>query len=262
MSDIALPRDRLAAASAWLRRYGLASFGAAIILAWVLAAIFAPWLTRMIRTSSTWRGACGRRRPATGSAPTRWGATWRRACIYGARVSLTVGMVVVLVGALFGTLLGAVAAYARGWAEEGLMRLTDLVLLLPADHPGDGDRRRARNRHGEHRHRDAGGVVAEIRPAFPQPGDLAALHGIRRGGAVHRLRPGPHPAAPDHPQRRRAADRAGHARPRQRHPGVRRAVLPRPGHGAADAGMGFDGRRRARAGAAMVGGHLSRAWPS
>ena len=37
----------------------------------------------------------------------------------------------VLVGALFGTLLGAVAAYARGWAEEALMRLTDLVLCFP-----------------------------------------------------------------------------------------------------------------------------------
>ena len=45
MSDIALP----AIASPrirWLRRYGLASFGAAIILAWALAAIFAPWVTR------------------------------------------------------------------------------------------------------------------------------------------------------------------------------------------------------------------------
>ena len=41
------------------------------------------------------------------------------------------GMVVVLVGGLFGTLLGAVAAYARGWAEEGLMRLTDLVFCFP-----------------------------------------------------------------------------------------------------------------------------------
>ena len=45
MSDITLP----AIASPrirWLRRYGLASFGAAIILAWILTAIFAPWLTR------------------------------------------------------------------------------------------------------------------------------------------------------------------------------------------------------------------------
>ena len=44
MSDIALP----AIASPrirWLRRYGLAVLGAAIILAWIIVAIFAPWLT-------------------------------------------------------------------------------------------------------------------------------------------------------------------------------------------------------------------------
>src|SRR5262249_38708564 len=88
-----------------------------------------------------------------------------------------------------------------------------------------------------------------------------ALAGIRRGGAVDRLRPDPHPVAPDHPQRRRPAGCAGHARPRQRHPGVRRAVVPRLGHGAADGGMGLDGRRGARTGAAMVGGGPAGASP-
>jgi peptide/nickel transport system permease protein len=51
--------------------------------------------------------------------------------LYGARTSLAVGFVVVLLGALFGTLLGAVAAYIRGWAEEALMRATDLVFCFP-----------------------------------------------------------------------------------------------------------------------------------
>ena len=51
--------------------------------------------------------------------------------IFGARISLTTGFVVVLVGALIGTLLGGVAAYARGWVEEAIMRLTDLVMCFP-----------------------------------------------------------------------------------------------------------------------------------
>jgi len=42
-----------------------------------------------------------------------------------------VGFVVVLTGGLFGTLLGATAAYVRGWGEEALMRLTDLVFCFP-----------------------------------------------------------------------------------------------------------------------------------
>ena len=51
--------------------------------------------------------------------------------LYGARTSLAVGFIVVLLGALFGTLLGAIAAYIRGWAEEALMRATDLVFCFP-----------------------------------------------------------------------------------------------------------------------------------
>jgi peptide/nickel transport system permease protein len=37
----------------------------------------------------------------------------------------------VLIGGLFGTLLGATAAFIRGWTEEVLMRLTDLVFCFP-----------------------------------------------------------------------------------------------------------------------------------
>ena len=130
MSDIALP----AIASPrirWLRRYGLASLGAAIIVAWVLAAIFAPWLTRY---DPNFVDVAMRLRPPSASNWLGTDALGRDVAtrvIYGARVSLTVGMVVVLAGALFGALLGAAAAYARGWAEEGLMRLTDLVLCFP-----------------------------------------------------------------------------------------------------------------------------------
>jgi peptide/nickel transport system permease protein len=51
--------------------------------------------------------------------------------IYGARTSLTVGFTVVLIGGAAGTLVGAVAAYARGWAEEILMRATDLMFCFP-----------------------------------------------------------------------------------------------------------------------------------
>ena len=51
--------------------------------------------------------------------------------IYGARTSLAVGFTVVLIGGAAGTLIGAVAAYARGWVEEILMRATDLMFCFP-----------------------------------------------------------------------------------------------------------------------------------
>ncbi|WP_395713226.1 ABC transporter permease [Reyranella sp.] len=130
MTDISLP----AIASPhmrWLRRYGLASFGAAVILAWGLAAIFAPWITPY---DPNLVDVAMRLRPPSASNWLGTDALGRDVAtrvIYGARVSLSVGLVVVLVGGLFGTLLGAAAAYGRGWAEEGLMRLTDLVFCFP-----------------------------------------------------------------------------------------------------------------------------------
>ena len=130
MSDIVLPAITSLSVR-WLRRYGLAAFGAMIIVAWVFAAIFASWLTPYDPNAVD---VAARLRPPSAA---HWfgtdalGRDVGTRVIYGARVSLTVGMVVVLVGALFGTLLGATAAYARGWAEEGLMLATDLVFCFP-----------------------------------------------------------------------------------------------------------------------------------
>src|SRR5512132_1225348 len=42
--------------------------------------------------------------------------------IYGARISLLIGIVVVGLAASVGTFVGLVAGYAGGWLDEGLMR--------------------------------------------------------------------------------------------------------------------------------------------
>lgn len=52
--------------------------------------------------------------------------------IYGARISLLIGTVVVGLAASVGTLVGLVAGYAGGWLDEGLMRLTDVFFAFPA----------------------------------------------------------------------------------------------------------------------------------
>jgi peptide/nickel transport system permease protein len=115
----------------WTRRYGLASLGASIILVWIVIAVAAPWIspylpdtvdvTRRLQPPSMahWLGtdALGR------DVLTR--------LLYGARISLMTGFVVVIVSAAFGTLVGGIAAYAGGRVEELIMRLTDLVLCFP-----------------------------------------------------------------------------------------------------------------------------------
>lgn len=128
IAAVAPPAGR---ARRWLRRYGLAAVGGAIIGFWLVAAIFAPLLlshdpdfvdvaNRLQAPSAAhWFGTDALGRDVFARV------------IYGARISLLAGFSVVTVGALFGTMLGAVAAYARGWPEEALMRLTDLVLCFP-----------------------------------------------------------------------------------------------------------------------------------
>jgi peptide/nickel transport system permease protein len=52
--------------------------------------------------------------------------------LYGARISLFVGVAVVLLSSVVGTLLGVVAGYVGGWADEILMRITDIFFAFPS----------------------------------------------------------------------------------------------------------------------------------
>jgi peptide/nickel transport system permease protein len=115
----------------WRRRYGVAAAGAAIIFAWILIAVAAPLLTpyspnavdvtiRLLPPSAShWLGT------------DELGRDVLTRLLFGSRISLMTGVVVVALGAVFGTLAGGAAAYMRGRGEELIMRLTDLVLCFP-----------------------------------------------------------------------------------------------------------------------------------
>lgn len=51
--------------------------------------------------------------------------------LYGARISLVIGLVVVVSAGTFGTLVGIVAGYAGGLVDEALMRFTEVFLAFP-----------------------------------------------------------------------------------------------------------------------------------
>ncbi len=118
-------------AQRWRRRYGLAALGAFIVLLWILLAVFAPLVTpydpyavnvsnRLLAPSwEHWLGT------------DTLGRDVLTRLIYGARISLLAGFVVVIAGGIFGIIVGGVAAYAQGRVEEILMRMTDLVLCFP-----------------------------------------------------------------------------------------------------------------------------------
>lgn len=134
LADTALARTVILPPSKtrrWLRRYGLASLGAAIILIWVLIAIAAPLIAPYLPDTVN---VTNRLKPPSAEHWLGTDALGRDVLtriIYGARISLSTGFIVVLVGAVFGTLLGGIAAFARGRVEELIMRVTDLVLCFP-----------------------------------------------------------------------------------------------------------------------------------
>ncbi len=114
-----------------LRRYWPAWTGGAIVLGWLLVAALAPWIApyepnavdvtqRLLPPSAAhWLGTDVLGRDVFSRL------------LHGARLSLLAGFSVVLIGAAVGTALGVVAAWARGWWDEALMRFTDLVLCFP-----------------------------------------------------------------------------------------------------------------------------------
>ncbi len=115
----------------WLRRYGLPSLGAAIIVAWLLIAFLAPVLTThdpsIVDVSARLRPPSSENILGTDVL----GRDVFTRLLYGSRVSLLTGFVVVIIAAAFGTLVGGIAAYSRGRIEEVIMRITDLVLCFP-----------------------------------------------------------------------------------------------------------------------------------
>ncbi|WP_439577132.1 ABC transporter permease [Elioraea sp.] len=122
------PRSR---AARWRRRYGTAAIGAAIVAFWLLAALTAPLIAPYAPDAVDVQNRLQPPSPAHWLGTDALGRDVLSRLIWGAQISLMAGFLVVLVAAGFGTLLGTLAAYARGWTDETLMRLTDLVLCFP-----------------------------------------------------------------------------------------------------------------------------------
>ncbi|MBW2091920.1 MAG: ABC transporter permease [Deltaproteobacteria bacterium] len=51
--------------------------------------------------------------------------------IYGARLSMTVGVVATAFSAVIGVIVGLIAGYRGGWIDQIIMRITDTFMLIP-----------------------------------------------------------------------------------------------------------------------------------
>jgi peptide/nickel transport system permease protein len=122
-----------------LLRDARGAFGFAVLLVVVLCAVAAPLVTN--GKPSTQHDIVATRfvpplsRDAHGAfhpiGTDRFGRdVWTR-LVYGARISMGVGVLAVLVSLLLGVLIGAVAGYWRGPLSVSLLAVTDFALALP-----------------------------------------------------------------------------------------------------------------------------------
>jgi ABC-type dipeptide/oligopeptide/nickel transport system permease subunit len=114
-----------------LKRDGRAWFGVAVILLMVLAAIAAPLLARHDPA------AIDLTNQLQGPSSHHWMGTdiqgrdvWAR-LIYGARISLAVGLLSQGIALALGLVLGLIAGYYGKWVDELVMRLADVTLAFP-----------------------------------------------------------------------------------------------------------------------------------
>jgi peptide/nickel transport system permease protein len=52
--------------------------------------------------------------------------------LYGAEISLSIGLIGILLSFSFGMIIGGVSGYFSGWTDTGLMRLCELIMSIPA----------------------------------------------------------------------------------------------------------------------------------
>jgi peptide/nickel transport system permease protein len=109
-----------------------AVIGVAVVLVWVAIALLAPVIApydpidqdvknRLQAPSAVhWLGSDGLGRDVFSRV------------LYGGRISLPVAATVVVVAALFGTILGGLAGFVGTWLDEAAMRLVDMVLAFPS----------------------------------------------------------------------------------------------------------------------------------
>lgn len=114
-----------------LARNPLAMVGLAIIVMLLLVAAFAPWLAPY----SPIQGELANRLQPPSAA--HWmgtdelGRDIMSRIVFGARITLMIVLLVAVISAPLGLLIGTVAAYFGGWVDRILMGLTDIFLSLP-----------------------------------------------------------------------------------------------------------------------------------
>ena len=109
---------------------GVGAVGLTLLGALILCGVLAPWLAPYSPDETTGAPfAPPSRAHVLGTNDV--GQDLLSELIFGVRISLTIGFLAAVLAVSIGTLAGVVAGYFGGWVDAALMRLVDIVLVVP-----------------------------------------------------------------------------------------------------------------------------------
>ena len=122
---------RWSAARFLARRYPLGAIGATIIGVFLLAALFAGVLSPYDPLATNSAHSLAAPSAVHWMGADNFGRDVYSRILYGARISLAVGMGSTALGCLFGVILGLASGYLSGWVDLLVQRLIDVLQALP-----------------------------------------------------------------------------------------------------------------------------------
>jgi peptide/nickel transport system permease protein len=115
----------------FLRRYPLGAAGAAIVVVIVLMALFADWITAFDPTATDARASLARPGGAHLLGADFMGRDLWSRIVFGARISLAVGIGSTALGCIIGVSIGLISGYFGGWLDLIVQRFMDMLQSLP-----------------------------------------------------------------------------------------------------------------------------------
>lgn len=109
----------------------LTIFGLVFLTIFALIAILAPYLPIQNPLSQALTVRLKPPSPAHLLGTDQLGRDILSRIVFGGRISLTVGLTVVVIAGLLGTTVGLLSGYYGSWVEEILMRITDIFFAFP-----------------------------------------------------------------------------------------------------------------------------------
>jgi peptide/nickel transport system permease protein len=113
------------------RRYPLGALGGAIVIIFVLTAIFADVITAYDPTRTNPRASLAKPGGEYLLGADFMGRDMFSRIVYGARISLAVGIGAAAIGCFFGVIIGLLSGYYGGWFDLVTQRFIDMMQSLP-----------------------------------------------------------------------------------------------------------------------------------